>query len=192
MKKTMKKSIKNSSGSCKVMKKLPDPSPQKINSFKKILFCADNKCKEFLDKDIEITEKCLDKLNSMKINTLSDERRLKVEDDCLKKFNLVPNTLDKINCLNKKCTKELKHTQRVGLVYNLDKIRDFSNYEKEKHRIAQKREKFFPELKKVNKLTAKRNLLEIALETCKNESQRKKLKSQISKLDSQVSKFYSK
>lgn len=202
-KKSMKKSVKKSgkrmnntgksmkkNGSCKVLKKI-ESSPQFLESHKKLLVCVDDKCKDFLAKDIEITEKCLDKLNSMKINKLNDERRTKVENDCYTKLKLVPNVMDKNACMTNKCSKEFNSFSKFPLSqHNSEAIKDFSNFEREKYRLEQKREKIFPELKEIKKLQAKRILYENAFDVCKSESGKKKLKTQMRKIDSLVAKFY--
>ncbi len=190
MGKSMKSVKSGKNGSCKVLKKI-DSSPQFLESHKKLLVCADDKCKEFLDKDIEITEKCLDKLDSMKIHKLSDERRMKVENDCYTKLKLVPNVMDKNTCLTKKCSKELNTFREFPLSeHNPEAIHDYTNFTREKYRLEKKRETILPELKEVKKLEAKRILYENAIDNCKNESGKKKIKVQMSKLDSQIAKFY--
>jgi len=192
MKKSMKKSMVKS-GNCKVMKKMHEPSPKFLEVHKKLLLCADDKCKEFLDKDIEIAEKCIDKVHSMKISKLNDERRIKVLDECYKKMGLVPNTLEKVKCINKKCPSEMKKLNKFPFSeHNQDAVKDFSNFEREKYRIQQKNEKYFPELKEINKLNNKIELISNAFDNCKSESKKKKLKADREKLYSKVAQFYAK
>jgi len=191
--KSMKKSMVKKSGNCKVMKKMPESSPKFLEVHKKLLLCGDDKCKEFLDKDIEIAEKCIDKVHSMKISKLNDERRLKVLEDCYKNMGLVPNILEKIKCINKKCPSEMKKFDKFPFSeHNQDAVKDFSNFEREKYRIQQKNEKYFPELKEINKLNNKIELLSNAFDNCKSESKKKKLKADREKLYSKVAQFYQK
>jgi hypothetical protein len=193
MKQTMKKTVKKSSGrggsrKCKVMKDLPVPSQKYLDAHKNVLVCADNKCKEFLDKDIAINEKCLDKTINMKF---SDHKRMEVEDACHKKLGLVPNTMDKIKCMNKRCPSEVKKFQKIPFTeHNPEAIRDFSDFEREKYRLQQKREKAYPELVKIAKLNKKNQFIDEAIIKCKSESEKKKLKKRRDKIYTEISKFY--
>jgi hypothetical protein len=175
-------------GSCNVMKKLTPSSDKFLETHKTLLVCADNKCKEFLDKDIKISETCLDKTVGMKFN---DPKRIKIEDTCYKKMGLLPNTMDKLNCINKKCSTEMKNFQKFPFSeHNVDAIHDFSDFEREKYRVQQKREKAFPVLKEITKLNNKRRLIEEAHNNCKNEKEKKNLKMKMDKLDSQIAALY--
>jgi hypothetical protein len=196
--KSVKKSMKKSksmkkTGNCKVMKKMPESSPKFLEVHKKLLLCGDDKCKEFLDKDIEIAEKCIDKVHSMKISKLNDERRLKVLEDCYKNMGLVPNILEKVKCINKKCSSEMNKFDKFPFSeHNQDAVKDFSNFEREKSRIQEKNEKYFPELKEINKLNNKIELISNAFDNCKSESKKKKLKADREKLYSKVAQFFTK
>jgi hypothetical protein len=186
--KSKSKSRSRVSNNCKIMKKIPPSSEKFLEAHKNLLVCADNKCKEFLDKDIEISETCFNKTLDMKFN---DPKKMKVEFKCFDKLGMLENTLNKIKCLKRKCGPESKKYQKFpSSEHNPEAIRDFSDFERKKYQLQQKREKVFPELIKIRKLDKKRHIIQQTIDNCKNESEKTKLKIQRDKITELIEQFF--
>ena len=68
----------------------PKISAKNMKIHKKYLSCMNTKCKEFLDKDIKITETCFDKTSHLK---LFNRQQMLIGPKCYEKNGLLDNSL---------------------------------------------------------------------------------------------------
>jgi hypothetical protein len=180
MLKTIKKSIK-----CHVMK----PSPPKISTknkmiHKNFLDCMNTKCKNFLEKDIKITEKCFDHTSHMKFFS---KKKLNIIDDCYKKNGFLNNTVKKINCLKTKCAKESNkydaiHPNQKLMLESRD-LSELSAFHKEIQRFKEKEKQIYPVSVKLEKISNEIDLIRDTMIKCKDESEKTKLRNKITRLN---------
>jgi hypothetical protein len=168
---------------CSVVKPLqPKISNKNLNILKTYLECANTKCKHFLEKDIKISQKCLDKTSHLKLFNLEQLR-------CYDKSGLYTNTIDKINCLKTKCKKQLSKYNTIPHNQKTIDASEFSFFDKEKKRFTEKLEKIYPELAKLTKIMNDIDLIRLTLSKCKDESEIKKLKYKINRLNKMYDKI---
>lgn len=161
----------------------PKISAKNMKIHKKYLSCMNTKCKEFLDKDIKITETCIDKTSHLK---LFNRQKMLIDQNCYEKNGLIDNSLNKLNCMNAKCKKETKKYQKIPEnQQNLDDTTasEFSFFHKEKKRLQEKELKIYPIMKKLTKIYKDKGLIRNTMMQCKDESEKKKLQNKIDRLD---------
>jgi hypothetical protein len=158
-------------------------SAKNMQIHKKYLDCMNTKCKEFVDKDIKITETCIDKTSH--INFFKNQRML-IRSNCYQKNGLLDNVLNKLNCMNTKCMKETKKYQKIP--DNQQTLDDttaskLSFFHKEQKRLQEKELKIYPIMKKLTKIHYNKALIRNTMSQCKDESEKKKLQNKIDRLD---------
>jgi hypothetical protein len=154
-------------------------SAKNLSIQKKYLDCINSNCTNFLEKDIKINEKCLDKTSHIK---LYDAKRV----DCYNKNGFIKNSVNKMKCEKAKCLKEVNNygkiepSQKLALT-NMD-ASEFSFYNKEKKRLHEKEVQIYPELEKMTKILKEIGIIKFTILKCKDESEKKKLDKKMDRL----------